>query len=161
MNVIQDVIDLEVFNEKGQMVTKISTVKNVELNWRTDGDGSYLTVSDALVNFKMIEQLGEVQKNSLSDFDKRVSNSGDPKTIVFKKQPKNSKFKLIGRGITYSVETANVNYDFEIIMPDVELVNEYQFFSEQGEVHTPSYTFKINSFNDEDDLFKIVLHERK
>lgn len=161
MNVIQDVIELEVFNEEGQLVTKIETVKNVRLHWSTEGGNSYLTVTDALVNFKMIEQLGEVQLDRLSDFDKRMSTTGGSKTIVFNQKPKKSKFKLIGRGITYSIETANVNYDFEIIIPEVELSNEYKFYSEQGEVHAPHYTFKIKPFNEEEDLFKVVLHERK
>lgn len=160
MNIIQDVIDLEVFNEEGKLVTKISTVREVDLRWISDGEDSYLSVTDGLVNFKLIEQLGEVEENNLSDFEKRVSNVKSSKTVVFNKNSNKKAFKLIGRGITYSAETAEVSHDFEIIIPKVELVNEYHFNSESGEVHNPRFVFKINPYNSNNDLFKVVLHER-
>lgn len=160
MNIIQDVIDLEIFNEDGKLVTKMSTVKEVVVRWIANTDGSYLAITDAMVNFKIIEQMGEVEENNLSDFEKRLSNVKNSKTIVFNKNSKNKIFKLVGRGITYSAATAEVSHDFELIMPEVELVNDYNFDLENGEVHHSSFVFKINPYNSEGDLFKVVLHER-
>lgn len=160
MNVIQDVIELEVFNENGEFVTKIDTVKESGLIWMEGVENSYLAIKDAIVNFKLIEQLGEVEKSETSDFDKRVNGNKNSKTVVFSQFPKNKKFSLVGRGIAYSLETAELSHDFEIVIPNAELVNEYSFKSELGEPHMPHFVFKINPYNGNDDLFKVVIHER-
>lgn len=162
--VLQDVINLSVYSEDGQFITKIMTMTEGILNHETNGKESYLVVRDALFNMKMLESIGEVVKeDGLSDFEKETSGSQET-VIKFKKVDsyKNlPKFKLVGEGIMYSPDTMQVSHDFKIVIPNVTHTDGLKLDLSTQSVYQPSYVFEINPYNDDGDMFEIRLTDRK
>lgn len=164
MNLIQDVINLEVFDTEGRLITEIKTMKKGDLKYRSSNfedkdSSSYLFVEDVLLNFAMLEQLGEKVVKKQSDFEESL-NSNKETTIKFKNKGKTANLKLIGRGIIYEVNTMEVSHDFKIVIPKVQLAPTYNLNLETGEAHTPAYVFKLNPYNVDGDLFDLIITER-
>jgi hypothetical protein len=160
MNILQDVIDLDVFDEKGNLITQIKSMVKGTLVYRDRKHESTLSVKDALFNLDMLKQLGKaVTEESKSDFDKQLLGKQDT-VIKFNIKKKSQKLKLIGKGIMYDVNTGQVSHDFQVIIPNVEYRNNYEMKLECGELFNPDYTFLIIPYNDEGDLFDIRLTER-
>lgn len=164
MNLIQDVINLEVFDAQGRLITKIKTVRKGDLKYRpanpnSDEEASYLYIEDVLLNLSMLEQLGNRVVNKESDFEESL-NKNKETVIKFNAKGKTSELKLIGSGIIYDAETAKVSHDFRIVMPKVELIPSYDLNLETGSAHLPSYVFKLNPYNAEDDLFDVRITKR-
>lgn len=161
-NYIQDIIYLDVFNEEGKLVTKIRSMQKGALYYKNNGENSHLIVDDALFNIQMLEMIGnKVENDSLSDFDKVSSDYKEETIIRFKKRSNRPKFKLIGKGFIYDADTASISHDFTIIMPNVELIEGYSLELENNIPFTPSYTFQLNPYNNESDIFELRLKERK
>lgn len=162
--IIQDVINLSVYGEDGSFITKIETVTESALKHETNGHNSYLVVKDALFNLKILESIGEkVENEELNDFEKHLSKSEDT-VIKFKKvrgSDDRPKFKLIGEGIMYSPETGAVSHDFKIAIPNATYTDGFKLNLDSHNVHTPSYVFEIDTYNEDDDMFDIRLTERK
>lgn len=161
-NHIQDVINLDVFDENGKLVTQIKTMQRGALHYKNTGGRTHLIVDDALFNIQMLEKIGnKVEDNSLSDFDKASSDYKEEIIIRFKKTFNRPLFKLVGRGRIYDADTAEVSHDFTIIMPCVELIEGYSFELEANNPFIPNYVFQLNPYNEEDDIFELRLKERK
>ena len=107
----------------------------------------------------MFSLLGTAKEDVKTDFEKD-SKPVKTKKISFNSREQIVKLKLIGRGITYDIDTANVSYDFKIIIPNVELKKNLDFGLSVGESYSPSYEFNILEFNDDGDLFEIEFTER-
>ena len=159
---IQDVIDLDVFDEEGKLVTQIKTVREGSLHYRVSDDNSYLVIDEALFNIPMLEKIGnKVVNDEVSDFEKARSNHKEETVIRFNKGHAHPKFKLVGRGLIYDADTACVSHDFTLIMPNVQLVDGYSLELRNNDVFTPNYTFKIDPYNDDEDIFELRLKERE
>lgn len=159
MNIIQDVIDLDVFDESGKLVTQIKSMDKGTLFH--NAHESTLTVRDVLFNLEMLKLIGEdVEKELKSDFDSALSE-GDETIIRFNRKQESKKLKLIGRGVIYATDTANISHDFQVIMPSASLIAGHKFEFDTDEVQRPTYRFHLLPFNEDGDLFEIRLTERK
>jgi hypothetical protein len=147
-----EVLDLSIFTEEGNLVTKLDSLKNSSVIITETGRG-YIFIKDALLDQRFLEFLGKVERNEVSDFDKQLNREAHTTTITFNKKL-NKKCRLIGKGLLINPEDCS-NKIFTIEVPNAttgkafELTKEYDYSSEFD------FVFTINPFNDDGDLFKL------
>lgn len=161
----QDVLEIAIYDENGKFLNEIKFGKEVELKSFQDSsnkqEGYYLYVRDAVQDMNMLELLGEKIDDNKSDFEKDSFSSPEVNTVRFSVNPKSRKLKVVGTGIDYSLDTAEVEHDIKIIFPNVELVVSNDFVFESGQVHEPIYEFKVLPFNENGDLYEMQFKKRK
>ncbi len=157
MNIIQDVIDLEIYDKDGVLITEINKMTKGSLKQR-DKD---LIVSNATLNLKMLEILGDLEKNEVSDFDKASGGIEDEKTFTFNNEKMFTEVKLIGKGVLYDTNTMKISHDFKIIIPKAVLFRDFSLDLEVATAYSPQYHFRMQSYNEAKDLFQVKLKERK
>ncbi|WP_137743429.1 hypothetical protein [Robertmurraya siralis] len=161
MDIIMDVINLEIYDEKGRHVVTLDTLNKSQLFYDLTGRNTYLGVTDVAFRTEILKQLGEVVKEDISDFNKSVTEDNNELKIKFKKHNKLPKFKLVGRGVSYDAETNRINKDIKIIIHNAQLANGYDLENKAGNPSLFDYVFEVLPTNDDaDDLFEMVIKER-
>lgn len=146
-----NVLDVSVFDENGELITELNTLKDSQLVIQA-GVG-YLHIVDALLDQDLLEYIGSAEEEKMSDFEKHLLRQKFSKTITFNKNS-NKKCKIIGRGFMRNAEDfKDKEYLFEI--PNAEIGSGVDFTGFSEEVSVYDFVFKINPFNEEGDLFKM------
>lgn len=162
MNFLNDVIELEVYDENGNFVTKLDSLEKGDLYYRHNGDTSILGVTDVLFRNELLKYIGtQVESDPKNDFEKALNQDDDEQIFKFKHEVNNPKFKLIGRGLTYDPNTNWVNSDFRVIIPNAELTSGYKLQTNCKEPSKFDYVFNLLPYNDESDIFELRIKNRE
>ena len=157
----KQVVDVFVFNEDGQLVIKLDSLKENSLVLNSDdNDTNYLFIKDGLLDTTMLESMGTLEETvEESDYNKLIKGNGEnkTKTIAFGSK-KYMPCKIICLGNMIDQETKNwVNFKIEI--PKAVLVNKLSIYSNNINISDFDYVFQIEEFNDKGDLFKFHIEE--
>lgn len=151
---ISDVIDLEIYDKDGSLITKINSLKKGKLKLH-EAEETYLIVEDALLNIELLKQLGEEEdETELSDFDKSFKDN-DETIIKFNNKKYSTEVKIIGRGIVHNAENNSVSYNFRLIIPKAELIRRHEINFENTVSYNPKYVFKLHPYNSNEDVFQL------
>ncbi|KAF6620589.1 hypothetical protein G7L40_20705 [Paenibacillus polymyxa] len=149
---IRDIIELHVFDEAGNFISTINTLKkgSISVANRT------IRVKDALLNGDMLKFLNK-SEDTKSDYDKFFSKTQNCETIVFNRRVVNC--KLIAEGFYRKQENQkDVLVQYE--MPKCSIVSAYNFnHSYMGDADDFDYVFEIKEFNEKGDLFKLHIEK--
>lgn len=158
----QDVLEIDVYDEKGNLITNLNYTREVKLRVVTNVTAEHiLFIEDGVQNTKMLELLGEKVEQNLSDFEKNSFTTPEVNVIKFNANPKTTKLKVVGTGIDYNLDTAQIGHDIKIIFPNVELIKDNEFIFGAGEVYPPVYKLLVLPYNDAGDLYEVQMKERK
>lgn len=157
----QDVLEIDVYDENGKFITDLHFTRQVKIRTADKDNETHLYIEDATQNTNMLELLGNKITQSLSDFDKNSFATPEVNTIKFSKNPKPVKLKIVGTGIDYNLDTAEVEHDIKFIFPNVRLIRDNEFTFSHGEGSIPTYKFEVLPYDEDDNLYDIQLKKRK
>lgn len=161
MDFIGDVINLTVFDEKGNLVAKLDTLKKGELHYDTEGTNTYLGITDIAFRTEMLKQFGkQVEQENKTDFEKTLSEDSNETVLKFSYRKESPKFKLIADGIMYDSETNKVSNDFKVVVPCAKLTSPYRLEAKNTKVSEFDYVFKPIPKGGDAEIFEIRIKER-
>jgi hypothetical protein len=146
-----EVLEVEVFDETGKLVTKLNTLKDSKLVILHEK--GYLFIRDALLDQKLLEYIGQVQDDENSDFEKALTKSKYSTSITFNKKL-NKNCKLIGRGLLRS-EKDYTDKEFLFEIPNAVTGKDFELNKHEGHVSDFDFAFTIRPYNHNGDLFKM------
>lgn len=165
MNFINDVVEVDIFDENGKFVTKLDSLQQGDLYYENnDLYKNILGITDVAFRPELLKYIGtQVKTESKNDFEKAIESAEDEELIFkFQNNKSNPKFKLVAHGITYDGDTNLINYKFKIIIPNAELTNGYSLKTHVAKASKFDYVFNLLPYTkDTDEVFEIRLKEIK
>lgn len=154
------VVEVLVFNENGQLVTKLDTLKENSLMYSsTNKNLNYLAIKDCALDTTLLEGMGTPETTpEESDYDKLIKNSDNNfKTITFGAK-EDVPCKLVCLGVMRKLNCNDTRFKIEI--PKASLVNQFELRSDNEELSGFDYIFKLDQFNEKGDLFKLHIEDK-
>ncbi|WP_063562896.1 hypothetical protein [Paenibacillus sp. O199] len=152
----RNVIGLHVFDELGNKVTYLDSLKESKLV-TSDEEQTLLYVKDALLDTQLLKFITNEEEDISSDYES-FFHKKTYRTFSFKKTTR--KCKLIAETDYRNSLGQDHNTYFEI--PNAQIVSSIDFYtSSSGYPSDTDIMFIIEPFNEDNELFKIHIEEKE
>lgn len=150
----RDVIDLYVFDEEGNQVTFLNSLKNsgIYLN----SSEPYVFVKDALLDTDLLKFIGRAEDIQRSDYEKKITGVQKYSTTIVLGKLSKKLCKLVGKGYMRDA-TTQMNTEFMFEIPKAAIMTGIDLAQSSTEVSEFDLVFHIQAFNDSGDTIKIHL----
>jgi len=138
MPILMDTMDIQFFDDKGKLITKMNHTMQAILD--INDNDSFFHIQDSKVNIELLKSLAKSQDNQ-TDFDKAKDKTV---SIKFSKNSASKKFyKIVANGVMYDEETSKKSHDFNLVIHNAKLISGIQIDGSYGKVFTPDYSFQL------------------
>lgn len=137
--ILMDTVNFKIFDDKGTLITECKhTVRaSLLLNKRIFG------IDIATFNLDLIKLLGvKDDDKELSDFEKVLNNNKT--TIKFSKNNLSDTYKIVADGYLLDVSENKHSHNFNLVIHNAKLSNNYKLDFEMMTPHTPSFVFALD-----------------
>ncbi|WP_079709752.1 hypothetical protein [Paraliobacillus ryukyuensis] len=149
---IKDVIDFHVFNENGDLITKIHSSVENKLVQDSDRNTSYLMVKDALLDIDLLKFMSK-QDSTRSDYEVALSKNKETVEIGGNGI---IPCKIVGYGLARMYE-CEADVEFMVDIPVAQIVNKHDFSLNGVDPSEFDIIFQILPYNDQGTFYNLTI----